>query len=91
MLTTTALLAASAVSSSSGNEGIVKLALVVALLAAGPFFYRAITRRYRNADARHDYRRDTRSTAHDVRSTDVLVRHLTRLSHKSMRGANHRS
>lgn len=64
--------------------------LVLLLLLAGPVFYAQVYLRYRNTDKRHRHEAETRSTALDVRSTDVFVESRKGLRGSRMKGATSR-
>lgn len=76
---------------SSGDDTGAKVFFTCVLLFAGPVFYGLMAARYRNAEKRHDHRRDTKSVAFDVRAQDTHVRRVTGSSSSKMSGANHRS
>ena len=55
-----------------------------------PIFYGVKASKYRNADARHVYEKETKNEITNVEKEDELLKHLTDLDYSTMSGANNR-
>jgi len=72
----------------NSNNSDAAAALPLVLVLAGFIFYALMYSRYRNADKRNVYERDTKATVANLQSTDALIQRKTGLSNSKMSGAN---
>ena len=74
---------------SSSDDGNSAALVPLVLCLSGFIFYFYIVSRYRNADKRHSYEKETEATVANLGVHDKLVKNQKGLSNPSMSGANH--